>query len=260
VRKNIERVKSGLIRITMPKSSTEPLTNRLLDHADIELGRLFDPVHGGFGEGPKFPAVPPLSLMLRQAVRKKDEALQDNVLLQLRRMASGGLYDHLGGGFHRYSVDGEWKVPHFEKMLYDNAQLVRIYLDGWRLTREERFRHVVEETLEYVCREMTHPDGAFFAAQDADTDGHEGAFFVWQPGEIKSVLGAELGGEFCRFYDVKEEGNFEGKNVLNRSKSLELSAEEQELAESRLRPARVKLLAAREQRDKPQRDENILTS
>jgi uncharacterized protein len=260
VRKRIERVKSGLVRITMPKSSTEPLTNRLLDRAGIELGRLFDPVHGGFGEGPKFPAVPPLSLMLRQAVRKKDQALQDNVLLQLRRMAAGGLYDHLGGGFHRYSVDGEWKIPHFEKMLYDNAQLVRIYLDGWRLTREERFRHVVEETLEYVCREMTHPDGAFYAAQDADSDGHEGAFFVWQPGEIMSVLGAELGGEFCRFYDVEEQGNFEGKNVLNRSKRLGLPAEEQELAESRLRPARVKLLTAREQRVKPQRDENILTS
>lgn len=145
-------------------------------------------------------------------------------------------------------------------MLYDNAQLVRIYLDGWRLTRKERFRHVVEETLEHVCREMTHPDGAFFAARDADSDGHEGAFFVWQPREIMSVLGTELGVEFCRFYDVKGEGNFEGKNVLNRSKSLGLSAEEQELAESRLRPARVKLLTAREQRDKPRRDENILTS
>ena len=163
-------------------------------------------------------------------------------------------------GFHRYSVDGEWKIPHFEKMLYDQAQLVRIYLDGWRLTKEERFRHVVEETLAYVCREMTHHDGAFFAAQDADSDGQEGAFFVWKPSEILSVLGAELGGEFCRFYDVERQGNFEGKNVLNRSKRLELLAEEQELAESRLRPARAKLLTAREQRVKPQRDENILTS
>ena len=258
--KNIERVKSGLLRVGMPTLSQEPLTDRLLDHADSELRRLFDPVHGGFGEGPKFPTVPPLSLMLRQAARKKDQSLQDQVLLQLRRMAAGGIYDHLGGGFHRYSVDGEWKIPHFEKMLYDNAQLVRIYLDGWRVTKEERFRHVVEETLEYVRREMTYPDGAFFAAQDADSDGHEGAFFVWEPAEIMSVLGTELGGQFCRCYGVTESGNFEGKNVLHRLGGLGLPVEEQEVAESLLRPAREKLLAARDLRVKPQRDKNILTS
>ena len=160
----------------------------------------------------------------------------------------------------RYSTTRDWSVPHFEKMLYDNAQLVRIYLDGWRLTKDERFRHVVDETLEYVRREMTHPDGAFFAAQDADSEGHEGAFFVWTPVEIMAVLGAELGGEFCRFYGVTEDGNFEGKNVLHRLSGLELSAEEQEVAESTLRPARAKLLAARERRVKPLRDENILTS
>jgi uncharacterized protein YyaL (SSP411 family) len=96
-------------------------------------------------------------------------------------MAAGGIYDHLGGGFHRYSVDGRWLVPHFEKMLYDNAQLVRIYLDAWRLTKEDRFREVVEDTLEYIRRELTHPDGAFFAAQDADSEGHEGSYFVWEP-------------------------------------------------------------------------------
>ncbi len=260
IKKNVDRVKSGLLKVTQLKPSGEPLEERLLDHASSELERLFDPVYGGFGEGPKFPTVPPLSLMLRQAARKNDQAMREKVLLQLRRMAAGGLYDHLGGGFHRYSVDGEWKVPHFEKMLYDNAQLVRIYLDGWRLTREERFRHVVEETLGYVSREMTHPDGAFYAAQDADSDGQEGAYFLWQPDEIVSMLGVELGEEFCRFYGVTDVGNFAGKNVLNRLDQCKLSAEEQELAEARLRPARLKLLAAREQRIKPQRDENILTS
>ncbi|HSB45574.1 MAG TPA: thioredoxin domain-containing protein [Nitrospira sp.] len=260
VTKNVERVMNALERVGRPKSTTAPLTDQLLDRAADALGRLFDPVYGGFGDGPKFPTVPPLSLMLRQAARRKDQSLQDQVLLQLRRMAAGGIYDHLGGGFHRYSVDGEWKVPHFEKMLYDNAQLVRIYLDGWRLTKDEGFRHVVEETLEYVRREMTHPDGAFFAAQDADSEGHEGAFFVWTPEEITAVLGAELGGEFCRFYGVTEGGNFEGKNVLHQLNGFELSAEEQEVADSKLRPARAKLLAAREQRVKPLRDENILTS
>jgi uncharacterized protein YyaL (SSP411 family) len=113
-------------------------------------------------------------------------------------MAAGGIYDHIGGGFHRYAVDAEWRIPHFEKMLSDNAQLVRLYLEGWRLTKEERFREVVEETLDYVRREMTHPDGAFFAAQDADSEGREGAFFVWTAAEIEALLGRSLGGEFCR--------------------------------------------------------------
>jgi uncharacterized protein len=260
IRKNIERVKSGLLRVCSPTPSSESLTDQLLDHAGSELRQLFDRVHGGFGGGPKFPTVPPLSLMLRQAARRKDPTLQELVLLQLRTMAAGGIYDHLGGGFHRYSVDGQWVIPHFEKMLCDNAQLVRIYLDGWRLTREERFRQVVEETLDYVRREMTHPDGAFFAAQDADSEGHEGTFFLWGPGEITAVLGSELGGEFCRVYGVTEGGNFGGKNVLHRLGGLGLSAEEQEQAESKLRPARTKLLAARDRRIKPQRDENILTS
>ena len=260
VQNNIDRVKSGLLRISTPAGSTEALTERLLDHAGSELGNLFDPVCGGFGDGPKFPTVPPLSLMLRQSVRKKDRSLQDKVLLQLRVMAAGGIYDHLGGGFHRYAVDGQWKIPHFEKMLYDNAQLVRIYLDGWRLTKEERFRQVVEDTLEYVRREMMHPDGAFFAAQDADSEGQEGKFFLWTPDQIVSALGAELGGEFCRVYGVTENGNFEGKNVLLRIEETGLSAEEQETVESMLKPARAKLLAERERRVKPQRDENILTS
>jgi uncharacterized protein YyaL (SSP411 family) len=175
-------------------------------------------------------------------------------------MAAGGIYDHLGGGFHRYSVDGQWLIPHFEKMLYDNAQLVQVYLDGWRLTKENRFREIVEETLEYVRRELTHPDGAFFAAQDADSEGHEGTYFVWEPGEIVAVLGAEMAEEFCRHYGVTERGNFEGKNVLNRLGGIQLVPNVQKEVESLLRLARMKLLAAREQRMKPQRDDNILTS
>jgi len=255
VRKNIERVTTGLVRVSSPTRTKEQPSDRLLHHAAAELGRWFDPVHGGFGEGPKFPTVPPLSLMLRQSVRTADASLQENVLRQLRVMAAGGLYDHVGGGFHRYTVDSEWRIPHFEKMLYDNAQLVRLYLDGWRLTKEDRFREVVEETLEYVRREMTHPDGAFFAAQDADSDGREGAFFVWTPEEIEAVLGRELGREFCQAYGVTTEGNFEGKNVLHR-----LSEGQSHDGEAMLRPARLKLLSARDARGKPQRDENVLTS
>jgi uncharacterized protein len=259
VRKNIERVKTGLHRVSTPKHSAEPLSDRLLDQAAGELGRWFDAVHGGFGDTQKFPTVPPLNVMLRQSVRKAEGSLRDKVLQQLRTMAAGGIYDHIGGGFHRYAVDVEWKIPHFEKMLYDNAQLVRLYLDGWRLTKEERFREVVEETLEFVRREMTHPDGAFFAAQDADTEGREGAYFVWTPEEIDAVLGRELGREFCRRYGVTAEGNFEGKNVLNRLEAG-LPAERRETEESVFKAARMKLLAARDTRVRPQRDENILTS
>ena len=259
VQKNIERVKSGLLRISAPKHSTAPLTERLLDQAGSELGGWFDAVHGGFGEGPKFPTVPPLNLMLRQAARKADPSLREKVLQQLRTMAAGGIYDHIGGGFHRYAVDAQWRIPHFEKMLYDNAQLVRLYLDGWRLTKEDRFREVVEETLEYVQREMTHPDGAFFAAQDADSEGREGAFFVWTPEEIESVLGRDLGGEFCRFYNVTSEGNFEAKSVLNRLGRAQ-PAETSGTDESIVKAARMKLLAARGKRPKPQRDENLVTS
>ncbi len=260
VAKNVERVKTGLRRAAVPTPDGQPLTDRLFEEAAKELGHLFDPVHGGFGDGPKFPTVPPLNVMLRYSARTKDESLQGQALFQLRVMAAGGIYDHLGGGFHRYSVDGQWMVPHFEKMLYDNAQLVRIYLDGWRLTKDARFRQVVEDTLDYVRRELTHPDGAFFAAQDADSEGSEGAHFLWEPGEITSALGDELSREFCRHYGVTEQGNFEGKNVLHSLGSLQATPEEQERAEAVFKPARAKLLAAREQRVKPQRDENVLTS
>lgn len=259
VAKNVERVKTGLFRVGIPKRSDEPLTERLLQDAGKELGGLFDDVHGGFGDGPKFPTVPPLNFMLRPSACPGDESLRRKVLFQLRTMAAGGMYDHLGGGFHRYSVDGQWMVPHFEKMLYDNAQLVRVYLDGWRLTKEIRFRRVVEDTLEYVRRELTHQDGAFFAAQDADSEGREGAFFVWDQAELTAILGAELGGEFCRAYGVTESGNFDGKTVLHRLGGPEISDDEAEQADVFLRPARAKVLAVRDRRPRPARDENILT-
>jgi len=260
VQKSIERVKAGLRRVSSPQPSEEPLNEALLDGAVQDLGLFYEPVHGGFGDGPKFPTVPPLSLLLRQADRTNDHSAQDKVLHQLRRMAAGGIYDHLGGGFHRYSVDGLWLVPHFEKMLYDNAQLVRIYLDGWRLTRESRFQQVVEETLEYINREMVHPDGGFHAAQDADSEGHEGKYFVWEQAEIKTVLGTELGDLFCRVYGATSEGNFEGKSILNRLASVNLQPEELQEVERVLAPARRQLLEVRERRVKPQRDDKILTS
>src|SRR5262245_26535354 len=232
VQKNIERVKNGLLRISTPKSSATPLTERLLDQAGSELGGWFDPVHGGFGDGPKFPTVPPLNLMLRQAAKKTDPSLQEKVLRQLRTMAAGGIYDHVGGGFHRYAVDAQWRVPHFEKMLYDQAQLVMAYLDACQISGDAFYASIAEDTLEYVARDLTAPDGAFFSAEDADSvvpapagasnsgnserssqpphagavEKREGAFYVWTAGELAALLGDDAPIATRRF-GVEAHGN-----------------------------------------------------
>ena len=172
-----------------------PLTDRLCSMMRaMSLGQFFDPRPWRIRRGTEISDRSTTeSVVASNGSGKTMSCIRSKVLLQLRTMAAGGIYDHLGGGFHRYSVDGQWMIPHFEKMLYDNAQLVRIYLDGWRLTKENRFREVVEETLDYVRRELTHPDGAFFAAQDADSEGHEGAYFVWEPGGDCRGAGSRTG-------------------------------------------------------------------
>src|SRR5437867_875830 len=174
VQQNVHKVRAGLRHISSPQPSNEPLTEELLDGAVKDLSAFYEPVNGGFGDAPKFPTPPPFHMLLRQFVHTKDQKCLDMTLHSLWKMAAGGIYDHLGGGFHRYSTDGQWLVPHFEKMLYENAQLVRLYLDGWRLSRAPRAEPVVEETLAYIRREMVHPDGGFYTAQDADSEGHEG--------------------------------------------------------------------------------------
>ncbi len=146
------------------------------------------------------------------------------VRLTLDKMAAGGIYDHLGGGFHRYSVDDHWLVPHFEKMLYDNALLASCYVEAFQATGEERYARVVRETLDYVLREMCDPAGGFRSTQDADSEGVEGKYYVWTPSEIESVLGAEEAKTFCYVYDVSATGNFEDANILNRPKTLEQCA------------------------------------
>jgi uncharacterized protein len=261
VQQNVQKVRTGLRRVSSPRPSEAPLTEELLDGAVRDLHSFYEPVHGGFGDAPKFPTSPPFNLLLRQYHRTKDRKSLDMALHTLWKMASGGMYDHIGGGFHRYSTDAKWLVPHFEKMLYDNAQLIRLYLDGWRLSREPRFKAVVEETLEYLRREMIHPDGGFYTAQDADSEGHEGKYFIWEPAEIKAILGLELGELFCRVYDITDQGNFEGKNIPNLILSNgRIDAKDLPNAEEAMAEARRKLLAVREQRIKPLRDEKILTS
>ena len=183
--------------------------------------------------------------------------------LTLEKMARGGMYDQLGGGFHRYSVDERWLVPHFEKMLYDNALLSRLYLEAYQLDPQPLYARVVEEILDYVVREMLNPQGGFYSTQDADSEGHEGKFFVWTPTEVGEILGEEASKAFCRYYDVTDGGNFEGSNILNVPRPLEQVAGELSLSPAELAgilsEARERLFREREKRVKPHRDEKILT-
>ncbi len=240
----------------------EPLSTEILEAAVQRLHLDFDERHGGFGDRPKFPQPMVLDFLLTQYARVDDLDALFMVEFTLEQMAAGGIYDHLGGGFHRYSVDEHWLVPHFEKMLYDNAQLLRTYLHAWQITGRETFRRVVEETTDYVLREMTGPEGGFYSTQDADSEGEEGKFYVWTPDQIQAVLGPEDARLFNRIYGVTRTGNFEGRNILHRARSPEEVAQEEGLdpdaLTSRLAEMRRRLFQAREQRIKPERDEKIL--
>ena len=224
----------------------------LLDEATKALAEGFDPVHGGFGGAPKFPAPMTIEHLLRRSVRSGDAQALAMAQRTLDAMAAGGIYDQLGGGFARYATDAEWLVPHFEKMLYDNAQLARVYLHAWQVTGEGRYREVVEETLDYLLREMATPEGGFAASQDADTGGEEGATYVWTAAEVAEVLGAAAP-LFADAYDVTERGNWEGRTILRRVRP-------DEGLESRLREARRRLLARRRERPQPARDGKVIAA
>jgi uncharacterized protein YyaL (SSP411 family) len=234
----------------------------LAAHAARALAAGFDPVHGGFGQAPKFPQPMLLGFLLRHGHRTGDEQAHKIALHTLRRMAAGGMRDHLGGGFHRYSVDARWLVPHFEKMLYDNALLARAYLEGWQATGADDLRAVCESTIDYVLTDLRHPSGGFLAARDADSEGEEGRFYVWTPDEVEAALGPE-GRLFERVYDVSAAGNFEGTNILWLPHDLDAIARAEgldpgELA-ARLAAGRAKLLAVRAERPEPFRDTKVIT-
>jgi len=215
------------------------------------MQRQFDWVYGGWSGAPKFPQPMTLEFLLRyHRSTGEGEALQ-MVIKTLGAMARGGMYDQLGGGFHRYSVDAMWLVPHFEKMLYDNAQLARVYLHGWQVTGRPFFRTIAEETLDYVVREMRDPAGGFYSAQDADSEGEEGKFFVWTADEIRRVLGSEAS-SFMAAYGVTDAGNWEGRNILTFVGDLD---EREAFA-----GARRRLFEVRGRRVKPARDDKVLTS
>jgi uncharacterized protein YyaL (SSP411 family) len=228
-----------------------------------QMRQFFDDEDGGFGTQPKFPQPMTLDFVLSQYQRTGDLDALYMVELTLEKMAKGGIYDQLGGGFHRYSVDGYWLVPHFEKMLYDNAQLLRTYLHAWQVTQRPLYHRVLDETIDYVLREMTSPEGGFYSTQDADSEGHEGKFFVWTPQEIEALLDPHTAAIFESYYGVSERGNFEGNNILSTVRTPENIAERFRISvaevEQALAGARSKLFQARELRVKPGRDEKVLT-
>ena len=242
----------------------EALSLDLIGAAVNQLGRMFDSTFGGFGQAPKFPHPMDLQLLLAAYSRNKQSALLDMVRLTLDRMAAGGIYDHLGGGFARYSVDARWLVPHFEKMLYDNALLARAYTDAYLVTGDETYARVVRQTLDYVLRDMTDPAGGFYSTEDADSEGEEGLFYTWTPDEIDAALGDERGATFGRVFDVSDIGNFEGRSILNLPKTIEQCAKllkrtPDELAEE-LAESKRELFAVREKRVHPSKDDKVIVA
>ena len=235
-----------------------------LTAAAESLKKTFDAQDGGFGEAPKFPHSVELEFLLRYSRRTGDLQAQALVVKTLEAMAAGGIHDHLGGGFHRYATDRQWLVPHFEKMLYDNALLTVAYLEAYQVTGREDLAQVARDILRYVEREMTAPEGAFYSATDADSEGEEGKFFVWTPTEIEKVLGPQQAKLFNAYYGVTEQGNFQGKNILHVARPLAEIAKEfglgPEQAEAQLQAARTALYQARQQRVPPHKDTKILVS
>ncbi len=219
VRQSAWEILSELRRVGLGGESEKALSPELLDDAFESISRGYDPEWGGFGGAPKFPSPMNLDFLLRYRLRSGNPQALEMATHTARMMAKGGMYDQLGGGFHRYSTDRQWLVPHFEKMLYDNALLSRHYLHAYQATKDEFFRRIAEETLDYVRREMTDAGGGFYSTQDADSEGVEGKFFVWDEDEIVSLLGAEDARLFNAFYGVTREGNFEEKNILHVSRT-----------------------------------------
>jgi uncharacterized protein YyaL (SSP411 family) len=264
VSKSVEQIVGALGRMTNLAESDRSFAPGIVVENAENLAQAYDPEYGGFGRAPKFPNAGVFELFLRAYRNSNNRQLLDMIVHTLTRMAEGGIYDHLGGGFHRYSVDEKWLVPHFEKMLYDNAQLLRSYAQAFSITNLPLFKNVVEETVGYLLREMLHPEGGFYSTQDADSEGEEGKYFVWTEDEMTQVLGQESGEIFGRIYDVSEFGNFEGKNILHPVLTVEQAARffrkdvgeiERVIAE-----AKQKLFQEREKRVKPFRDEKILAS
>lgn len=244
-------------------NTLESLDKSILDEAAINLMQLGDPMYGGFGSAPKFPNSANLSFMLRYSKLSGISKFQEFALKTLRKMAQGGIFDQLRGGFHRYSTDSRWLVPHFEKMLYDNALIPVVYAEAYQITKDPFYLEVVTKTLNYVLEEMTSTEGGFYSAQDADSEGEEGKYYVWNKSEIREILGNDTD-VFCLFYDVTDGGNFEGKTILCNNISLSSVAfkfgKTEDQVKNILDSGIKKLLDVRSKRISPGLDDKILTS
>ena len=250
---------SRLERVTEPSQ----ISKSILDEAAVNLLQIADTNYGGFGQAPKFPNASNLSFMFRYSKLSGISKFKDFALLTLKKMAKGGIFDQIGGGFHRYSTDARWLVPHFEKMLYDNALLPIVYCEAYQITKDNFFLDVVTKTLDYVIREMTSPEGVFYSAQDADTNGEEGQTFVWKKREIEEILGSDSE-IFCIYFDVTDGGNFEGKTIL--ANNIKTSAIAFKFNKTEDEVNRIilegssKLLETRNKRTQPGKDDKVLTA
>ena len=262
VEKAADNFMQNLDKLESP-SIVSKIDKSVLDEAAVNLLQIADTVYGGFGQAPKFPNAANLSFMLRYSKLSGISKFQEFALKTLKKMAKGGIFDQIGGGFHRYSTDARWLVPHFEKMLYDNALLPVVYSEGYQITKDPFFKNIVQKTLDYVIREMISSTGTFFSAQDADTDGEEGQTFVWRKQEIEKILG-EDSEIFCIYYDVTDGGNFEGNTILANninvsSLGFKFGKSESEIQDIISRCS-SKLLEVRNKRKQPGKDDKVITS
>ncbi|MDE1832030.1 MAG: thioredoxin domain-containing protein [Thaumarchaeota archaeon] len=263
---NVEQAAENFIN-TLQKTESISLDSKLersiLDEAAMNLLSIADTTNGGFGQAPKFPNASNISFVLRYSKLSGIAKFQEFAFKTLTKMANGGMYDQLGGGFHRYSTDARWLVPHFEKMLYDNALLPPVYAEAYQISKDPRYLEVINGTLRYVLGHMTSPQGGFYSAEDADSEGEEGKFYVWKKKEIQEILGKDAD-IFCLYYDVTDGGNFEGHTILYNNMNLSSIAFHFGKSESEikqiLKQSREKLYAVRVQRVPPGRDDKIMTN
>jgi len=264
--KDIEKAANNFMQnLDKPQQFTAPseIDKSILDEAAINLLQIADTIYGGFGQAPKFPNASNLSFMFRYSKLSGIYKFEKFALLTLKKMAKGGIFDQIGGGFHRYSTDARWLIPHFEKMLYDNALLPIVYSEAYQITKDPFFKNVVKKILDYVIREMTSSDGTFFSAQDADTNGEEGQTFVWKKQEVEKFLG-EDSEIFCIYYDITDGGNFEGNTILANninasSLGFKFNKSESEIQDI-ISECSDKLLEVRNKREQPGKDDKVITS
>ena len=264
VARSVDQLFAGLARMEENRPTERALDPALPRRAAEALLRHVDLDQGGLGGAPKFPHTSAFQLFLRQYRATANPPLLEAVRLTCERMAKGGMYDQIGGGFHRYTVDAQWRVPHFEKMLYDNAQLPRLYLEAFQVTGDRWLRAIAEETLDYVLRDLRHPEGGFYSATDADSEGEEGKYFIWTRADVARVVEPRDLELVCRYWDISDDGNFEGRNIphvtLSGEEVARLFGRSPEEAAHAIGEARRRLLSARAGRVPPLRDEKILAS